>query len=88
MCIRDSTLAVLMDATLIRMLLVPSFMRLAGRLNWWAPAPLRRLHDRFGLSEEIDDDPPGTRETNKNETTTQENSDTDQPQEPLAPRVG
>ena len=44
-------LAVLMDATLIRMLLVPSFMRLAGRANWWAPGPLRRLHDRFGLSE-------------------------------------
>ena len=82
------TLAVLMDATLIRMLLVPSFMRLAGRVNWWAPAPLRRLHDRFGLSEEIDDEPPGTRETNKNETTTQENSDTDQSQKPLAPRVG
>ncbi|MFW0791157.1 MMPL family transporter [Gordonia sp. CPCC 205333] len=46
------TLAVLMDATLIRMLLVPSFMKLAGRANWWAPGPLRRLHDRIGLSEE------------------------------------
>ncbi|MCH5642075.1 MMPL family transporter [Gordonia sp. ABSL49_1] len=46
------TLAVLMDATLIRMLLVPAFMRLLGRANWWAPGPLRRLHDRFGLSEE------------------------------------
>lgn len=45
------TIAVLMDATLIRMLLVPAFMRLAGRANWWAPAPLRRLHDRIGLSE-------------------------------------
>lgn len=44
-------LAVLMDATLIRLLLVPAFMRLAGRLNWWAPGPLRRLHDRIGLSE-------------------------------------
>ncbi|MCM3897857.1 MMPL family transporter [Gordonia sputi] len=89
------TLAVLMDATLIRMLLVPSFMRLAGRLNWWAPAPLRRLHDRFGLSEEVDDEPPrttvadtGTQETAENENNTQENSDTDQSQEPLAPRVG
>ena len=47
------TLAVLMDATLVRMFLVPAFMRLAGRANWWAPAPLRRLHDRFGLSEEM-----------------------------------
>ena len=45
-------LAVLMDATLIRMMLVPAFMRLAGRWNWWAPAPLRRLHDRIGLKEE------------------------------------
>ncbi|NMO02314.1 MMPL family transporter [Gordonia sp. TBRC 11910] len=46
------TVAVLMDATLIRMLLVPAFMKLAGRANWWAPGPLRRLHDRIGLSEE------------------------------------
>jgi len=45
-------LAVLMDATLIRMFLVPAFMKVAGRANWWAPAPLRRFHDRFGLSEE------------------------------------
>jgi putative drug exporter of the RND superfamily len=44
-------LAVLMDATLIRATLVPAFMRLAGRANWWAPKPLRRFHDRFGLSE-------------------------------------
>jgi RND superfamily putative drug exporter len=45
-------LAVLMDATLIRMFLVPAFMKIAGRANWWAPTPLRRFHDRFGLSEE------------------------------------
>jgi RND superfamily putative drug exporter len=45
-------LAVLMDATLIRMFLVPAFMKIAGRANWWAPAPLRKIHDRFGLSEE------------------------------------
>ncbi len=45
------TIAVLMDATLIRMLLVPAFMRLAGRANWWAPPSLRRLHDKIGLSE-------------------------------------
>jgi putative drug exporter of the RND superfamily len=44
-------LAILVDATLIRALLVPAFMRLAGRANWWAPAPLRRLHARFGLAE-------------------------------------
>jgi RND superfamily putative drug exporter len=45
------TLAVLMDATLIRGVLVPAFMRLAGEANWWAPGSLRRLHDRFGISE-------------------------------------
>ena len=43
------TLAVLMDATLVRGVLVPAFMRLAGRANWWAPAPLARWHDRRGL---------------------------------------
>ena len=45
------TLAILMDATLVRGVLVPAFMRLAGEANWWAPRPLRRLHERFGLSE-------------------------------------
>ena len=45
------TLAVVMDATLIRAALVPAFMRLAGRANWWAPAWLRKVHDRFGISE-------------------------------------
>ncbi|MEN9821664.1 MAG: hypothetical protein RLZ04_90 [Actinomycetota bacterium] len=44
-------LAVLMDATIVRAFLVPAFMRLAGNANWWAPAPLRRFHDRFGLKE-------------------------------------
>jgi RND superfamily putative drug exporter len=44
-------LAVLLDATLVRALLVPAFMKLAGRANWWAPGPLRRLHRRFGLTE-------------------------------------
>ena len=45
------SLAVLADATLIRMLLVPAFMHVLGRLNWWAPGPLARIHDRFGLRE-------------------------------------
>ena len=44
-------LAVLMDATIVRAFLVPAFMRLAGDTNWWAPAPLRRFHDRYGLKE-------------------------------------
>jgi RND superfamily putative drug exporter len=43
--------AVAIDATLVRMLLVPATMTLLGRWNWWAPAPLRRLHDRFGITE-------------------------------------
>ncbi|HEY3528871.1 MAG TPA: MMPL family transporter [Nocardioides sp.] len=46
------TLAVLMDATVVRGTLVPAFMRLAGSWNWWSPRPLARLHRRFGLSEE------------------------------------
>jgi len=46
------TLAVLVDATLVRMALLPAFMHVMGRWNWWAPKPLVRLHERFGLSEE------------------------------------
>ncbi len=46
-----TALAILVDATLIRGALVPAFMRLAGDANWWAPGPLRRLHDRIGLTE-------------------------------------
>ena len=45
------TLAVLTDATLVRMVLVPAFMRVAGTWNWWAPKPLVTLHDRLGLRE-------------------------------------
>jgi RND superfamily putative drug exporter len=45
------TLAVIMDATVVRGILVPAFMRLAGRWNWWAPRPLVKLHARFGLHE-------------------------------------
>jgi RND superfamily putative drug exporter len=46
-----TAIAVLIDATIIRALLVPALMRLLGHWNWWAPAPLRRLHERIGLSE-------------------------------------
>ena len=46
-----TALAVIIDATIIRALLVPSLMELLGRWNWWAPRPLRRLHRRFGLDE-------------------------------------
>jgi len=44
-------LAVLIDASIIRALLVPALMELLGKWNWWAPAPLRRLHQRWGISE-------------------------------------
>lgn len=50
------TIAVLVDATLVRMLLVPAFMHLMGQWNWWAPAPLARLHERIGISESGPDD--------------------------------
>jgi uncharacterized membrane protein YdfJ with MMPL/SSD domain len=49
-----TALAVLIDASIIRALLVPSLMELLGKWNWWAPRPLRRLHERIGIGE------PGT----------------------------
>jgi RND superfamily putative drug exporter len=45
------SIAVIVDATLVRCLLVPATMTLLGELNWWAPAPLRRLHNRIGMHE-------------------------------------
>ena len=51
-------LAVIMDATLIRGTLVPAFMRLAGEANWWAPKWMKRIYDRFGISES-EPVPPG-----------------------------
>jgi putative drug exporter of the RND superfamily len=45
------TAAVLVDATLVRMLLVPAFMRVLGKVIWWSPKPLARLYDRLGISE-------------------------------------
>jgi RND superfamily putative drug exporter len=44
-------LAVLIDATVIRGILVPAFMRVMGRWNWWAPAPVQRAVARLGLYE-------------------------------------
>jgi uncharacterized membrane protein YdfJ with MMPL/SSD domain len=46
-----TALAVLIDATIVRALLVPSLMKLLGEWNWWAPRPLARLHQRIGLAE-------------------------------------
>jgi putative drug exporter of the RND superfamily len=51
-------IAVVLDATVVRMLLVPATMKLMGRWNWWAPPAMRRLHDRFGLAEQRPPAPP------------------------------
>ena len=53
--------AVAVDATLVRCLLVPATMTLLGDRNWWAPAWLRRIHDRLGLREHVT--PPPIRRT-------------------------
>ncbi|HXL59758.1 MAG TPA: MMPL family transporter, partial [Mycobacterium sp.] len=45
------TVAVLVDATLVRMVLVPAFMQVLGRWNWWAPKPMIWLHERIGLTD-------------------------------------
>lgn len=49
-------LSVIVDATLVRMLLVPATLRLLGRLNWWAPKPLLMVYQRMNLGE-IEFDP-------------------------------
>jgi trehalose monomycolate/heme transporter len=49
--------ALILDATLVRMLLVPATMRLVGDANWWAPAPLRRFYARHGIREEDGPEP-------------------------------
>ncbi len=46
-----TAVGVLLDAFVVRALLVPSLMALLGRWNWWSPQPLARLHDRIGLDE-------------------------------------
>jgi RND superfamily putative drug exporter len=45
-------IALVVDATIIRALLVPATMRLLGRANWWAPRPLRQLYSRYGIRED------------------------------------
>ena len=44
-------IAVAIDATIVRILIVPAVMRILGRANWWAPRPLSRLHQRIGAGE-------------------------------------
>jgi uncharacterized membrane protein YdfJ with MMPL/SSD domain len=48
--------ALVLDATLVRVLLVPATMRLLGNANWWAPGPLRRLYARYGIREVADEE--------------------------------
>jgi RND superfamily putative drug exporter len=58
-----AAVAVLLDAFVVRGLLVPALMRLLGSANWWSPAPLRRLHRRLGVAESdpgLVADPPAT----------------------------
>lgn len=50
-------LAIMLDAVLVRGVLVPAFMRAVGPYNWWAPAPLKALHRRFGIKESAEDEP-------------------------------
>ncbi|WP_116450252.1 MMPL family transporter [Blastococcus litoris] len=54
-------IAVVVDATIVRILLVPATMRLLGRANWWAPGPLGRLYARYGIRES-DGEPAPVRE--------------------------
>jgi RND superfamily putative drug exporter len=49
------TIAVAVDATVVRLIVVPAVMRLLGAANWWAPKPLARLHQRLGLGEAAGD---------------------------------
>jgi RND superfamily putative drug exporter len=54
-------IAILVDATIVRALLVPATMRLLGRWNWWAPAPLARFWERHGIREGGEVPASGTR---------------------------
>jgi RND superfamily putative drug exporter len=50
--------ALSVDATIVRLLLVPATMKLLGDANWWAPGPLRRIYTRFGFKERADASSP------------------------------
>ena len=52
--------AIIVDATLVRALLVPATMRLLGRWNWWAPGPLGALYRRYGIRESVAVEPAGS----------------------------
>ncbi|WP_406273548.1 MMPL family transporter [Streptomyces sp. NBC_00191] len=75
------TLALFIDALVVRGLLLPAFMRLMGPVNWWAPAPLRRLHRRFGIAEE----PAETRQGPGTGTGSETATDSADPRVPASP---
>ena len=52
------TLAILVDATLVRMVLLPAFMHVMGEWNWWAPKWMTKLHDRIGIEDGLDSERP------------------------------
>jgi len=52
--------ALLIDATIVRALLVPATMNLLGDANWWAPGPMRRWWDRHGIGETEPTAPPAS----------------------------
>ncbi|HUP26974.1 MAG TPA: MMPL family transporter [Chloroflexia bacterium] len=67
------SLAVLVDATLVRMLLVPATMKLMGNYNWWAPRPLKRLYERLGMGEiEHEEEAPAGRPAPHGQVTREE----------------
>jgi RND superfamily putative drug exporter len=55
-------MAIAVDSTLVRALLVPASMRLLGRWNWWAPGPLARLYRRYGIRESVQPEAAPARE--------------------------
>jgi RND superfamily putative drug exporter len=62
-------LAILIDATLVRGVLVPAFMRAFGDRSWYAPAPLRRLHNRIGITENVPELTHASTQTNRTAVT-------------------
>jgi RND superfamily putative drug exporter len=54
------TLAILVDATLVRMVLLPTFMHAMGEWNWWAPKWMTKLHHRIGIEDGVRSERPET----------------------------
>ena len=52
------TLAILVDATLVRMVLLPAFMHVMGEWNWWAPKWMTKLHNRIGIEDGLRSERP------------------------------